>query len=89
METRFEDIERSLAEAVTLDILTERNYRDIEYALRTVNDEPKEPYAEFVYHDEYGQENHYRVESTDAIITENTITDRYEMNIQRFVQRRF
>lgn len=89
METRFEDIEKGLTQATRMGILTERNYRDIEYALRTVNDEPKEPYAEFVYHDEYGQENHYRVEPTDTIITENTITDRYEMNIKRFAQRRF
>ena len=89
METRFEDIEKGLTQAMRMGVLTERNYRDIEYALRTVNDEPKEPYAEFIYHDEYGQENHYRVEPTNTIITENTITDRYEMNIQRFVKRRF
>lgn len=89
METRFEDIEKGLAQAMRMGILTERNYRDIEYALRTVNDEPKEPYAEFVYHDEYGQENRYRIEPTDTIITENVVTDRYEMNIQRFVKRRF
>ncbi len=89
METRFEDVEKSLTQAMRMGILTEKNYRDIEYALRTVNDEPKEPYAEFVYHDEYGQENHYRVELTNTIITENSITDRYEMNIQRFVKRRF
>ena len=89
METRFEDIEKGLTQAMRMGILTERNYRDIEYALRTVNDEPKEPYAEFVYHDEYGQENHYRVEPTNTEITENIVTDHYEMNVQRFVKRRF
>ena len=86
--TRFEDIEKDLAEAVTLGILTEVNTRDIEYALRTVNDEPKEPYAEFVYHDEYGQENHYRVEPSNTTITEYMVTDRYEIDIQRPIKRR-
>ena len=89
METRFEDIEKGLTQATRMGVLTERNYRDIEYALRTVNDEPKEPYAEFVYHDEYGQENHYRIEPTNTIITENIVTDHYEMDIQRFIKRRF
>ena len=89
METRFEDIEKGLTQATRMGVLTERNYRDIEYALRTVNDEPKEPYAEFVYHDEYGQENRYRIEPTDTTITEDVVTDHYEMNIQRFVKRRF
>ena len=89
METRFEDIEKGLTQAMRMGVLTERNYRDIEYALRTVNDEPKEPYAEFVYHDEYGQENHYRIEPTNTIITENIVTDHYEMDIQRFIKRRF
>lgn len=86
METRFEDIERSLAEALKLDILTERNIRDIEYALRKVNDEPKNPYAEFVYHDEYGQENHYRIEPANTTITENTVINHYEMNVQKLIK---
>lgn len=85
METRFEDIGESLTQAMRMGILTERNIRDIEYALRTVNDEPKESYAEFVYHDEYGQEKSYRIEPTDTIITENTITDRYEVDIHRSI----
>jgi hypothetical protein len=87
METRFEDIEKNLLEAMRMDILTERNIRDIEYALRKVNNEPKEPYAEFVYHDEYGQENRYRIEPTNTIITENGVTNHYEMNIRKFIRK--
>ena len=83
METRFEDIEKDLTQAVRMGILTERNYRDIEYALRKVNNELKEPYAEFVYYDEYGQEKRYRIEPTNTIITENGVTDRYEMNVHK------
>ena len=83
METRFEDIEKDLTQAVRMGILTERNIRDIEIALRKVNNELKEPYAEFVYHDEYGQEKRYRIEPTNTIITENGVTDHYEMNVHK------
>lgn len=88
METRFEDLERGLTQAMRMGILTEENIRDIEYALRTVNGEPREPYAEFIYHDEYGQENRYRIEPTDTTITENVVTDHYEMNIRKFIRKR-
>ena len=87
METRFEDIEKDLTQAMRMGILTERNYRDIEYALRKVNNEQKEPYAEFVYYDEYGQKKRYRTEPTNTIITENMVTYHYEMNVQKLIKR--
>lgn len=86
METRFEDIERSLAEAMRMGILTERNYRDIEYALRKVNNELKEPYAEFVYYDEYGQKKRYRIEPTNTLIVEDGVIAHYEMNVHKLTK---
>ena len=86
METRFEDIGERLTQAMRMGILTERNIRDIEIALRKVNNELKEPYAEFVYYDEYGQEKRYRIEPTNTIITENGVTDRYEMNVHKLTK---